>query len=326
MAAVSVFAVAVAYPETHKDENFISTKEYKTILTVWHVDSFEGGIGSRADFLSNALLKTRDFGVITLVKTHTEESVAAAIEKGEMPDLISFGAGCSSAIRLAREMFSVRFKGGEAGGKTYAAPWCFGGYYLIAKSDDNRLIDGFLTSDEKKISEIVVSQGKNTLPVLALKIAGVTAENASYYPPADAYSEFLKRKDVVLLGTQRDLRRLEKRGVGFNMAPLEGYSDLVQYVAITTKSDEKYKYCEEAIKILTGEKTQSDLYKIGMMRTDGKENSGAEFYGYDFSKNEYTLSPFLSDELIASAKKELNEKKTDVKISENVKSGLKYLK
>ena len=326
MAAVSVFAIAVALPETHKDENIVSAKGYKTILTLWHVDSFEGGVGSRADFLNNALLKLNDSGIITLVKTHTEESVAAAIEKGETPDLISFGTGCSSAIRLAREVFSSGFKGGEAGGKTYAVPWCFGGYYLITKTEYNRLIEGLLTSDEKKISELIVSQGKNTLPVLALKVAGITAENAVYLPNKDAYAEFLGKKGVVLLGSQRDLRRLEKRGTEFAAIPLEGYSDLVQYIAVTTRNDEKYKYCEEVVKCLSGEKTQSELYKTGMMRTDGKENSGAEFFGYDFSENTYTLSPFLSGELIASAKNELNERKTDVKISENVKSGLKYLK
>ncbi len=347
-AAATFFVIFCAYPKTTgKTSDIIATGKYKAVLTLWHVDSFEGGVGSRADFLSSALLKMRNDGVIVLVKSQTVESMRSAISNGELPDLVSLGGGCADIMKFARELPVDKlyggtnlkgFAGGEKGGKYYAAPWCFGGYYLIVKSEDNRLIEGFLQGNgEKNVKKLVVSQGENTLPMLALKTAGVTATDVAYYPPYDAYVNFLGQSEAVLLGTQRDLRRLEKRGAAFSAVALEGFSDIVQYVAVTTKADEKYAYCLNAVKLLLDETVQAKLGKIGMMRAvgntsgntsgslDGNE-AGVDFYGYDFLKNEYTASVFLSEELIRSAQSELKGKNGGEKLSENVKNGLKNLK
>lgn len=325
-AAAIIFTLFTAYPATSgKTEAPVAPGEYKTVLTLWHVDSFEGGIGSRADFLSSSLTEMRDEGIIVLVKTHTTESMNAAISKGELPDLVSFGAGCETATKFARELPFASCAGSEKGGKYYAAPWCFGGYYLIAKTEDNRLIEGFNeVNKEKTFEKLIVSQGENTLPALALKMGGVTTKSAEYYPPYDAYVEFLKEKNVVLLGTQRDLKRLEKRRVGFSAVPLHGFCDLAQYIAITTKSDDKFSFCLKAVERLLNEKVQKKLGKIGMMRTDGQADDG-EFFGYDFFKNEFTSSVFLSGEIIRSVQAELKNSESDLKISENVKNGLKRL-
>ena len=322
----AVFVALVAVPETKREDNPFSSGQYKTVLTVWHIDTFEGGTGSRADFIASSLKALGKDGIVTLVKTQTTESMEKAFEKGEIPDLISFGVGCGEVVNFARELPFKSFEGGEAGGGYLAVPWCLGGYYLIAKSGDNRLIDRLFESDsDKNIENLIVSDGENILPVLALKQLGITA-NAVYLSPKDAYSRFLSEKNAVLLGTQRDIKRIEKKKDEFSVRPLEGYSDFVQYIAITTKSDEKYRYCALAVEHILSEEVQKKLYKIGMMRANGKSGGEADFYGYDFSKNEYTLSPFLSKRLIVDAKSEINTAKISVKISENVKSGLKRLK
>ena len=322
----AVFVAFFAAEKTKEKNEPFSSGQYKTVITVWQIDTFEGGTGSRADFLSSAFKSLNAEGIIALVKTQTTESMEKAFKNGEIPDMISFGVGCGEVMNYVRELPFKSFSSGELGGKYYAVPWCSGGYYLIAKSGDNRLIDGLIDSNsDKKADKLIVSDGENILPVLSLKQLGITA-NAVYLPPKDAYSRFLSEKNAVLLGTQRDIKRIEKKKDEFAVRPLEGYSDLVQYIAITTKNDDKYRYCKLAIERLLSEEVQKKLYKIGMMRTDGKVSGEAEFYGYDFSKNEYTLSPFLSKRLIADAKSEINKATTDVKISENVKSGLKRLK
>lgn len=322
----AIFVMFFAAGKTSgKDEPF-SSGQYKTVITVWNIDTFEGGTGSRADFLSSALKSLNADGIIALVKTQTAESMENALKNGEIPDMISFGVGCGEIVNYAREIPFKSFSGGELNGRYLAVPWCFGGYYLIAKSGDNRLIDELFDSNAAKTAEkLIVSDGENILPVLSLKFLGITA-NAAFFPPKDAYSRFLSEKNAVLLGTQRDIKRIEKKKDEYVVRPVQGYSDLVQYIAVTTKSDEKYRYCKLAVERLLSEDVQGKLYKIGMMRTDGKNNDGADFYEYDFSKNEYTLSPFLSKRLISDAKSEINKAITDVKISENVKSGLKRLK
>lgn len=322
----AVFVLFFAAGKTEEKNEPFSSGQYKTVLTVWHIDTFEGGTGSRGDFLGSALKSLSDDGIVTLVKVQTIESMEKSLQKGELPDLISFGVGCGEIAGYARELLLKGFTGGEINGRIFAVPWCFGGYYLIAKNNDNRLIDGLFDGDaDKTIENLIVSDGENILPVLSLMHLGITA-NAVYLPPKDAYPRFLSEKNAVLLGTQRDIKRIEKKKDEFTVRPLEGYSDLVQYIAITAGNDEKYRYCVLAIERLLSEETQKKLYKIGMMRVDGKTNDETDFYGYDFSKNEYTLSPFLNRRLIADAKSEINVAKTNVKISENVKSGLKCLK
>ena len=51
----------------------------------------------------------------------------------------------------------------------------------------------------------------------------------------------------------------------------------------------------------------------------------SHFFGYDFFKNEFAGSVFLSGEIIRSAQAELKNSESDLKISENVKNGLKRL-
>ena len=170
---------------------------------------------------------------------------------------------------------------------------------------------------------MIVSQNLYNLPVLAMKTSGVTATDAEYLSPMDAYLKFVTKDGNVLLGTQRDLRRLEKRGVAFTAYPLTGFSDLCQYIAVTTKSDEKYRACLDFLRYIASEKVQDKLWKIGMMRADGKsdDRSGgkAEFYGYDFDKNKYTISPFSGVDTVEEAKKILNTQKIDDKVKNTLK-------
>ena len=327
--AAAVFVPFKAYPETSApDKKPVKTEEYKTALNLWHIDTFEGGTGSRADFLNDVITAREEDGIIVLVKTYTLSGMKAAFQKGEFPDIISFGIGAGEVIKYARELPQKGFAGGEFGKKQYAVPWCAGGYYLIEKGEDNRLIDGFLNDNDSKNSEnrmLIVSQGENTMPVVALKLSGVTAENVSYYPPSEAYVKFLGEQNAVLAGTQRDLRRLEKRGIAFTAKPLHGYSDIVQYLSVTAESDEKYKYALKIVDYILSEDVQKKLYKISMMRADGGKTDG-EFYGYDFSENEYTASPFLFTETIMQIQSAQSGRISGDNLPDNIKSCLKRLK
>ena len=324
--AIVVFVPLFAFPESVKgEEKPIKSEEYKFVLTLWNVDVFEGGTGSRTDFLVARANERTDDGIIILVKSHTPDSVKKSIENGEIPDMVSFGVGAEAVRLLCRELPSSDFKGGETGGKIYAVPWCLGGYYLITKQADNRLIEG-LNAKNKTLDAVIVSQNSYNLPVLSLKTSGVTATSAEYLSPMDAYLKFVKTDGNVLLGTQRDLRRLEKRGVAFAAYPLTGFSDLCQYIAVTTKSDEKYRACLDFLRYITGEKVQDKVWKIGMMRADGKADDKGEFYGYDFAENKYTISPFSSAEGVEEAKKLLNTQKIDDFIDDKVKNTLKNLR
>ena len=73
---IVAFACFAAYPACNAKKES-EPQPYRGVLRVWHIDSFEGGTGSRAAFLRNAA-KTfeQESGMYVLVTAHTAESAA----------------------------------------------------------------------------------------------------------------------------------------------------------------------------------------------------------------------------------------------------------
>ena len=281
---------------TSKKDFPIESTKYKGILTVWNVDTFEGGKGSRSEFLSDMGVEFGKNGVLIIVENHTVESAQTAVQDGHIPDLLSFCVGLDWAVNYAKELPSISYKGGEIGGKTYAYPWCMGGYFLISKSEDNRRID-----------RLIVSQNKFNIPFGAKYFSKIEVDVALYLEPTKAYATYLSAdKNTCLIGTQRDIVRLTQRGESFFVTPLEEFSDIVQYLSVTTKTKEKYDDCKKFIEFITSETCQKKLYKIGMMRVDGGVEESEVLASYDKSKTEQTVSPFSQSEKIKRIIDEVN--------------------
>ncbi len=236
----------------------VEPTEYKGIITVWQVDSFEGGRGSRKQFL---LKVAREFeksnpGVLVMVINYTADGVRESQSKGVFPDVISFGGGVDvSGFSMLN--FSVDFKGGKVGNSDYAIPWCRGGYVLI----ENPKLSG---GEGEEIDTLLVSEGEYTQPLIALLQEGIRANEYDVRSPMDAYVKFVSGKTRYFLGTQRDLIRLSNRGMEVKITPLTQFNDLVQYAVITSSEEIKRYYAEEFLRFLTSEKIQQTVYEIGM--------------------------------------------------------------
>lgn len=255
-----------------KKHEVLSKVEYKGIITLWHIDTFEGGEGSRKQFL----LKTaREFekdnqGILISVIDHTPTSVKEQINKGEFPDLISFGNGVE--VNGLKELaISNRFSVGKVNDKQYSYPWCRGGYLLITKKDNKESLD------KKEIEKLIVSQSEYTLPLTALSLEGIKAKEIKSFSPLDAYVEFVSEKEGVLLGTQRDIVRLKNRGIEFKIRPLTQFCDLYQNIGLLSTNKEKISACNGFINLLLSTKTQSRLKEISMFSID---------YSVNFEKEE----------------------------------------
>lgn len=236
-----------------------SPTEYKGIITVWQVDSFEGGAGSRKQFLLKAARgyeKLND-GVLVMVSDYTVDGVKDALNSGLRPDMISFG--CGVEITGFSELNTDRStNGGMVGGKTYAVAWCRGGYVLIANPT--------LTEEiPDELDGLVVSQGEYTQPLTALALEGITAKNAEIKSPMDAYVKFVAGKTPYFLGTQRDIVRLSNRGFDVMVRPLERYNDLYQYISVTGQDELKRFYAEKFINYLLSDTVQQKLTDISML-------------------------------------------------------------
>ncbi len=228
---------------------------YKYILELWHIDSFEGGIGSRRDFLLSASLSfEKKNKVIVSVVSHSLQSAQVALETS-VPDMISCGNGLDISKFLLPLSNQTEYSVCTYKNKSLALPWARGVYTLIGSGERENLI---------------VSQADYTQPLLALQKSGIKFKNIEVLSPSKAYSEYL-RKGGYLLGTQRDIYRLSGRGLEVEYQPIGEYSDLFQMIGVTSQDREKQPYCEEFISYLLSEEVQKKLTSIGLLSTTGQK-------------------------------------------------------
>ncbi len=235
--------------------------DYKGVLSLWHIDTFEGGEGSRRLFLNNVAknFEKKNDGVLIMVSNYTIEGAMQSIKEGKRPDMISYGVGVDvsglTELNLAKnEPYAA------IGKKSYAASWCRGGYLLIAKS--KTIID-----QSKELPSLVVSQGEYNMPMLALALEGYTAKNVKIIRPSDAYAEFINGKAPFMLGTQRDLVRLSYKNIQAEIYPLSSFCDLYQYVAISTNNQDKVSASKAFINFLLSEENQKKLSSLKLFST-----------------------------------------------------------
>ncbi len=232
------------------------SESYQGVLTLWQVDSFEGGVGSRKQFL---LKVAREFekiynGVLVMVVNMTKDSVEENYKNGIYPDIISYGAGINVENMSVLKTDNV-VDGGMVGNKALATAWCRGGYALITNPN---------CKQTENSDKIIVSQGEYTCPLVNFSLDSTINNDFELLPPMDAYVKFVAGKNKYLVGTQRDVNRLERRGIEVIVQPLTEYNDLYQYVSICSTNQAKRFYAEEFINYLTSEKVQEQLKNIGM--------------------------------------------------------------
>ena len=281
-----------------KERILIETADYRGIITVWQIDTFEGGTGSRREFLAD---RAKEFsknksGLLFLVTSHTLTGAEENFKKGIYPDVISFGAGLniSGLYKLPQNLYDG---GGAINGETYAAAWCRGGYAFIK-------FNGKKTSDivDKTVPSAIVSDCEYLMPLYAAYKCGYKINDFKVLPAKNAYAEFTLGKIPFLLGTQRDVMRLLSRGADFSVFPLE-YSDIYQYISISTKNVEKTSVLTEYIEYLLSEKSQEKLTEISMLPVKNVATEKALADMYNAAKN--TPPPlFLGGEKIARIKED----------------------
>lgn len=226
----------------------------KELLTIWHVDTFEGGTGSRRKFLLDVATEfEKKHNVIIAVNSYSVLEIEEKLEKNTYPDIISFSNGINVS-NLKELKTDYNAYGAKIGKNSYAVPWCRGGYVLISK--------GNVDFNNKEIDNLIVSSSEYNLPVLALLEEGYTIKKMQNYNPKTAYQKFLALKDGVMIGTQRDVVRLSYTNNEFNIIPLTTFNDMFQYIGITTCEESKIKVANEYVDYLLSEKVQQKLVNL----------------------------------------------------------------
>lgn len=247
------------------------------VLTLWQIDSFEGGRGSRAEYLrSLAQDFAKSANVYIEVTALSSDAARTNISAGVVPDIISYGAGFYGIESLVSE--------------GYGKAWCRGAYCLIALSG----------TDFSAVSaaNTVINEGKDNLVSVAALFSGL--QGADYAAPTSAYVSLISEEYEFLLGTQRDVIRLQTRGEGFEVKPLTEFNDLYQYISVLTRDGEKAAVAEEYINYVLSH--GESLTRIGML-CDGETLYSDEMHaleGVDFS---YTIPAVASSGAVDEIKK-----------------------
>ena len=266
-----------------------------TFLELWEIDTFEGGNASRARFLEKTayMYQEKTLSTFVIVRSVDLEQAKMMLENGTRPDLISFGIGAGDMIlSLLSEIntdLNVRTDlqaGGIKEGKIMAVPWCFGGYVLCAKGEVDLSAKNLKQLAEESELKVLGTGQNYNLPQKVLNSEEYALLDNVERTQYQAYESFLRENEFqVLLGTQRDFYRLNNKvslGVIDQMTYeyKSNYTDLIQYLAISTNVTENIIPATKFIKFVTQPHIQKKLTSIGMFSVDGQSiysNEYAEF-------------------------------------------------
>lgn len=307
VAVLSIFLInintpLVVYPK----------KEYKQVLSVWQIDTFSGGKGSRTAFLRNVAnaYSKKHPEVLFLVVNHTLDSATKSISEGKLPDLISYGGGGLNFIEKFIKLKNYDVLDGDHNNDRYAVSWCKGGYFAIKKGNGEKVI----------IQDV---NGGNIF--LAVNSLQDEIKNFEICSEDYAYSLFTRTQNATLYGNQRNIVRLIKSGVTFESQPITFYNDMFQYISITSTDGQKIAFANTFIDYLLSEDVQKKLVDISMFSVNGYKlySDNEHFSKFENASVKYTISPFLQEQTIESIKK---QSKQSFITKENNKDLANYLK
>ena len=315
------------------NEFFNLSNSSKTILTIYHIETFEGGTNSRSKYLERqaSLFNKRYPNCFLVVKTLTPDELALNLRKNELPDLYSFGVGVGEYLAGFLEELedngNVRkdlINYGERQEKLLAYPYILSGYCLISHEN---LLSGLESSDisnytlstkynNKEVKGLSIATKSLINPMLALKENNVNFnvfDLIEFDSTYGAYNNFIAKKSVSLIGTARDLARCKNREINGSLSScrytfLGEFSDLVQYISVVDSgSDAREYYAKLFANFLLSDNAQSALSKYGLFSVNGK-NIYESGYMLEFenilSKDLTSVNAFISKEEINKLQQE----------------------
>ena len=258
-----------------------------TFLKVWHIDSFEGGSGNRADFIEKMAMNYHKINsnVYIVVQTLSEEELESTIKNGDRADIISFSHHTANIFNNLLQPLDVSvnvrddlLSFAQNDGETYAVPWNMSGYCLIGNSAvDSRVLEtldfnsaysfnggqyNYIAGLKDSYAQVAMSYNSNAKCDLTLCDSEIF--NKTSY---QAYCDFVENKGAVLLGTARDFYRVKNRVSLGNMAqckflPLGKFTDLIQYMGVL--SSQNQVVAESFIEYMVSGDVQKSLCDIGL--------------------------------------------------------------
>ncbi len=291
-----IFSPSVVFDQSNYRLNlnqiYESGNAPKCVLTLHHIETFEGGSFSREKYLQKQANKfnLQNKNCFIVIKTLTLDDLILNLADNNKADIYSFSCGAGEILagflKELKNNDNVRddlVQYGKCVGKLLAYPYILSGYALFSYdnlADESDTLDDLVKSKKIGKKEYAgLSLSDTTLGQEVLKINNVEIDSKnimSFSSSYEAYQNFLKKNSISLLGTARDLARLKNReekgaisSLRYNF--LGEFSDLVQYVGVAESgSSIKEYYAEQFVQFLTTDACQNDLANYGLFSTNGK--------------------------------------------------------
>lgn len=258
---------------------------FSGIITLWHIVDFKPYAGSLGTWLSDraASFEKRHFGVFINVTAMTVEECAARMERGERADIYSFPMGWGYMERFAalpalETALKPALEGtGSQAGTAYGVPYAMSGYFLLVNSrlEQEKGVslpeEGWQAGLQAAADALTFTYGKRNTQQYGLAGEPVLAALLGYTGELAPYSSFSSEEAAMALTDARaagDLERQQSGGKGFTFRamPLEGYTDLVQYLGIAQDTAaEKLPYIQDYFNIVLEEESQEKLLELGLL-------------------------------------------------------------
>lgn len=253
----------------------------KNMITVWQIDSFEGGKGSRASYLQNIgneFSKVNDCYVQVI--SLSSEAARQNLSLGTVPDLISYGAGT-----YGLEQYITK--------SPVARVWAHGSYCFLA-------VDEAADFSDISVKNTVVDGGVENFAKAAALLSGIGG--APTEKPTGAYVSLINNKYKYMLGSQRDIFRLTARGVSFKIKPVVEFNDLYQLISVTAQSEKNCFFAQKFTDFLLN--NEDNLFKIGLMGANKLyDNEMSDLEGLEYN---YKLTSPISKTTKDSLDKAIN--------------------
>ncbi len=276
---IAVLCVAVPIMSIALNARENVQAEQMQVITLWQIDGFEGGKGSRAQYLGNKAVKLfgnqkKYLNVITISAEAAEEN----IKMGKLPDMISCTPTFNAHLNYINNTNFV-FK-----------TWCYGSYCLMSLQENAEFSD-------ISPSNIIVNEGKDNLSAVASALIGVGGAKSDV--PTNAYLQLLNGKFKYMLGTQRDVFRLKTREVAFSVKKVSVFNDLYQNISILARDKSRYETCKRFVEYIT--ENNSDIDKVGLFSKNGQKYCDELQFLQD-NDVEYALNSPCGDRYLAELK------------------------
>ena len=243
MIGISVYTLAFGIKRARDFEIYKQPEIDTKIYTVWHIETFEGGGKSRISYLNKIArkLESENAGVLFAVKQIDADKLESLLQN-QTPDICSFGFGIGKTLlpylKSLSNVYNVRDElvaSGSYNNNVYALAYIVSGYSLIEQETNS---DNFLCGTSTYIHPEIIYNNLNKTP----------NKTQSQY---EAYKEFANSKNSSLLGTARDVFRvnnLNKTGrKNATFTPIDSYTDLIQYVGLLTQDEMTKAFLEQTV-------------------------------------------------------------------------------